>query len=166
MDKLLQPESGLIIWTIVTFLSLVAILRVFAWKPILEALNNREGKIKSDLERAEKSQKEAEALRLKFESQLAEAQKSIQEMMAKAHADGERSRAQLVAAAREESEKILEKGRKDLSAEADRLKDELRKEVAEISLAMVEKILPRSVDQKVQEQVLRESLKSLSEVSK
>ena len=161
MDLLLQPHTGLMIWTVVTFLCLVLVLTKAAWKPILNGLNTRESKIKNDLERAEKSQQEAEALRLQFESKLAEAQKTIQDMLAKARADAEKSRAQLMEVAKGESEKILEKGRKDLSAETDRLKEELRQEVAGLSVAIAEKILQRSVDGKIQEEVLKDSLKKI-----
>ena len=121
MDALLQPNTGLVIWTVVTFLCLVLILTKAAWKPILDGLNNRESKIKSDLERAEKAQKEAESLRQNFEMQMTEAQKTIQNMMAQAKADGEKTRAQLLSAARDEANKIVEKGRKDLAGETDHL---------------------------------------------
>jgi len=101
MEKLLQPNTGLMIWTIVTFVLLLLVLTKAAWKPILEGLNQREGKIRSDLERAEQAQKEAETLRLKFESQLAEAQKKVQEMLTHARAESDRSRAQMLATARD-----------------------------------------------------------------
>src|ERR1051325_5559738 len=104
MDALLQPNTGLVIWTVVTFLCLVLVLTKAAWKPILDGLNNRESKIKSDLERAEEARREAETLRQNFEGQLAVAQKNIQNMMAQAKADGEKTRAQLLADAREEAE--------------------------------------------------------------
>ncbi len=166
MDALLNPNTGLVIWTIVTFLLLVLILTKAAWKPILDGLNNRESKIKGDLDRAEKAQKESEALRLKFESQLADAQKTIQDMMAQAKADGEKTRAQLLSAAREESEKIVEKGRRDLAGETDRLKDELRGEVSGLAIQMAEKVLSRSIDPKVQEQVLKDSLQEIAATKK
>lgn len=166
MDKLLQPDTGLIIWTWVTFIILSLVLAKAAWKPILTGLGEREGKIRSDLERAEKSQADAELLRQKYETQLAEAQRTIQEMVTQAKKDGERTRAELLAAAKEESEKILEKGRRDLAGETDRLKGELRGELAGLSVAIAEKILNRSVDKNVQEDVLKESLKSLAEVRK
>jgi len=163
MDKLLQPDTGLVIWTIVTFLCLVLILTKTTWKPILEALNKREGKIRSDLDRAEKSQQEAEALRQKYEAQLAEAQRSIQEMMTRARADADKARAELVGAAKHESERLLEKGRQDLVGETERLKQELRGEVAGLSVSIAEKILNRSVDPKIQQDVLKDSLKSIHE---
>jgi F-type H+-transporting ATPase subunit b len=164
MDALLQPNTGLVIWTVVTFLCLVLVLTKAAWKPILDGLNSRESKIKSDLERAETAQKEAEALRLKFETQLAEAQKTILSMMAEAKADGEKTRAQILTTAREEAVKIVEKGRKDLAGETDRLKGELRSEVAGLAVLIAEKVLAHSIDHKVQEQVLKDSLKEIAEV--
>lgn len=161
MDLLLQPNTGLVIWTIVTFLLLVLVLTKAVWKPILTGLNNRESKIKSDLERAEKAQKDAEALRQSFEVQMADAQKTIQNMMAQAKADGEKTRAQLLSTARDEAEKIVEKGRKDLVGETDRLKDDLRNEVSGLAVLMAEKVLARSIDAKVQEQILKESLQEI-----
>lgn len=166
MEKLLQPDFGLMFWTLVTFILLLLVLKKAAWKPILDGLSKREGKIRTDIERAEAAQKEAEALRQKYESQLADAQKTIQDLVTQARADGERTRAQLTTAAKEEAEKILEKGRKDLTAETDRLKDELRKEVAQISLNMTEKILEHSVDSKVRENVLNNSIDKLKAASR
>lgn len=164
MENLLQPHTGLMVWTVVTFLGLVAVLGAFVWKPILSGLQAREGKIKSDLERAEKAQKDAEALRLQFESQLSEAQKTIQQMMAQARSDAERSRIQMLESSKQEAERLLEKGRKDLAGETERLKLELQNEVAVLSVSIAEKILERSIDSHIQTQVLKESLKTLEGV--
>jgi len=165
MDKLLQPDLGLMVWTAVTFLTLVFILTKFVWKPILHGINNREDKIREDLARAEKSQMEAEKTRQKYETQLAEAQRTIQDMITQARQEGEKARAELLASAKSESEKIVEKGRRDLEGETDKLRVKLRTEVAELSLSVAEKILNRSVDKKMQEDIFQDSLKSVSEVS-
>jgi F-type H+-transporting ATPase subunit b len=164
MDKLLQPDTGLMVWTVVTFLALVFILAKFAWKPILDGINQREQKIRGDIERAEKSQSEAEQLRRDYETQLAQAQKTVQDLVAQARQDAEKARGELVAAAKSESEKILEKGRKDLANETDRLRSQLRSEVADLSLSVAEKILGRSVDKKIQDEILKDSLKSVGGV--
>jgi F-type H+-transporting ATPase subunit b len=166
VEKILQPDFGLMFWTVVTFLLLVIVLKKAAWKPILDGLNQREGKIRSDIERAEAAQKEAEALRLKYETQLAEAQRTIQDMVSQARADGDKTRAQLTAQAKEEADKILEKGRKDLSMETERLKEELKKQVNELSLELAEKILERSIDGKVREGLLKDSLDKLKAASR
>ena len=166
MDKLLNPDIGLMVWTVVTFLVLVLILKKAAWKPILDGLEKREGRIRSDLDRAEKAQAEAEDLRRRYETQLAEAQRRIQEMVNQAKADGDRTRAEIIAEAKAESERLLEKGRRDLEGEAERLKGELKKDVAGLSVTMAEKILARSVDPKLQEEILSQSLSEISEVKR
>lgn len=165
MDKLLQPNFGLMVWTAVTFLTVVFILAKFVWKPILAGINSRESKIREDLDRAEKSQAEAEKTRQKYEAQLAEAQRTIQDMISQARTESERSRSELLASAKSEAEKIVEKGRRDLEGETDKLRLKLRSEVAELSLSMAEKILHRAVDKKVQDEVFKDSLKGVSEVS-
>lgn len=165
MDKLLNPDLGLIITTIITFALLVFILKKAAWKPILEGINQREGKIRGDLDRAEKAQVDAEALRQKYESQLTEAQRTIQDMVGQARKDAERARADLLTLAKEESERTLEKGRRDLTGETEKLKSELRTEVAGLSMAIAEKIINRSLDKSVQEDVLKEALKNVKGVN-
>lgn len=166
MEKLLQPDTGLMIWTVVTFLLLVLVLTKAAWKPILDGLNQREGKIRSDLDRAESAQKDAEALRLKYESQLADAQKTIQDMVSQARVDGERTRAELVSAAKDEAAKTLEKGRRDLSGETERLKEELRQHVSDLSLGMAEKVLLRSVDTTLRDDVMKDSIEKIKGVAR
>lgn len=146
------------VWTIVTFLLVLLVLTKTAWKPILDALNKREKKIKDDLERAENSQKEAEALRQKYETQLAGAQKSVLDMINQASVEGEKTRSKILEEAKKESGRILEKGRQELAGEAERLKQELRKDVAELSVDIAEKILGKAVDQKLQEEVVKSSL--------
>ncbi len=161
MEKLLQPDFGLMIWTAVSFIILLAVLGRYAWKPILEGLEKREKRIRDDIERAEKSQKEAEALRLKYEADLTEAQRKMQDMVNGARLESEKTREKLLQAAKEESDRLIEKGRRDLEVEADRLKEELKKDVADISLQISEKIVGRSVDKKVAHEVMEESLAAI-----
>lgn len=162
MDNILNPDIGLIVTTIVTFLLLVFVLKKAAWKPILDGINQREGKIRDDLDRAEKAQADAEALRVKYEAQLNEAQRTIQEMVGQAKKDAERTRAELLSAAKEESQRVLDKGRRDLAGEADKLKLELRNEVAGLSVSIAEKIVHRAIDPRVQDEILKDSLKAIA----
>ena len=59
---MLNPNPGLIIWTIVTFVLLIILLKKFAWKPLLEALQRREESVRNSIERAERAKQEAERL--------------------------------------------------------------------------------------------------------
>lgn len=166
MDKLLQPDTGLMIWTIVTFLLVVLVLTKAAWKPILAGIDSREARIREDIARAEKANSDAAALRERYESQLGEAQRTIQEMVAQARTDGERTRSELIAAAKAEADRLVEKGRRDLAGETDKLRMELRKEVAALSVEVAEKVIKRSVDLKMADDIVNDSIRSVSEAKR
>lgn len=166
MDKLLQPDTGLMIWTVATFLLLLLILSKTAWKPILDGVAARERKIREDIERAEKANADAASLRQAYEAQLAASQREMQQMVSQARSEAEKSRAEMVSAAKAEAERIVEKGRKDLVGETDRLRDELRSELAALSVSIAEKILARSIDKKTADEVLKDSLKAVTEVKR
>jgi len=61
-NPLIQPDPGLFIWTIVTFLVLLALLAKFAWRPLLQALESRQERIRKSLEDAERARQELERL--------------------------------------------------------------------------------------------------------
>ena len=73
MSPLLSPSYGLIVWTLLAFLTILIILKKFAWKPILEALKERENSIQNALDAAEKAKKEMASLNASNEKILQDA---------------------------------------------------------------------------------------------
>ncbi|MFI5360740.1 MAG: F0F1 ATP synthase subunit B [Elusimicrobiota bacterium] len=161
MDKLLNPDTGLMIWVILTFLSLVAILKLFAWGPLLGAIEAREGRIKADREGAEKARAEAERIQKDFEAQMAGVQAKTKELLAAATKDGEALRAKLKAEAEADAQAIKDKTMADLASEKNRLVGELRKETADIAVQAAEKLMRKTVDAGVQKTVLDGFFKDL-----
>ncbi|MBI3288677.1 MAG: F0F1 ATP synthase subunit B [Elusimicrobia bacterium] len=161
MDKLLNPDTGLMIWTIVTFFSLVAILKMFAWGPLLKAIDDREARLKADREAAEKARCEAERIQKELEAQMSGVQAKSKELLAAAAKDGEALRAKLKAEAEADAQAIKIKTAGELAAEKDRLVSDLRKEVAQLSVLAAEKLLRKSVDDGVQKSVLEGFFKDL-----
>jgi F-type H+-transporting ATPase subunit b len=161
MDKLLTPDTGLMIWVIVTFLCLVGILKLFAWGPLLAAIEAREGRIKADREGAEKARAEAERIQKDFEAQMAAVQAKSKELLAAAMKDGEALRAKLKAEAEADAQGIKDKTMADLAAEKNRLVGELRKETADIAVKAAEKLMRKTVDAGVQKTVLDGFFKDL-----
>ncbi|MDE2141835.1 MAG: F0F1 ATP synthase subunit B [Elusimicrobia bacterium] len=161
MDKLIVPDTGLMFWTIVTFLCLVFILKKAAWGPLLHAIEEREGRIKADREGAEKARSEAERIQKEFEAHMAGAQAKAKEMLAAALKDGEALRAKLKAEAESDAQAIKDKTTADLAAEKNRLVGELRKEVASLSVLAAEKLMRKTVDAGVQKTVLDGFFKDL-----
>lgn len=161
MDTLLNPDSGLVIWTIVTFLSLVFLLQKFAWGPLLGAIEERESKMKADLDGARAARDQAQAIKTDLEAQLTKVEAKSRDLLAQAAKDGDTLRASLKAAAEADAQKIRDKTMAELGEEKRRLVGELRKEVVELSVMAAEKLVRKSVDDGVQKSVLDAFFKDL-----
>lgn len=161
MDKLLNPDTGLLIWTIVTFVALVVILKLTAWGPLLHAIEEREAKLKADLDGAQAARAGAEKIKAELDAQIADMNAKTREMLAQAQKDAETLRSQLKASAEADSAKIREKTMADLAEEKERLVRDLRKEVAGLSVLAAERLLRKSVDEGVQKTVLEGFYKDL-----
>jgi len=156
MDTLLDPDSGLIIWTIASFLILVFLLKSVAWKPLLAAVEAREKRLRDEREAAEKARTEAEKIQKELETRMNEAQAEAKKLISKAGADGEALRARLKKEAQDDAKNIIEKTRTQLGEEKRRLIGELRSEVATLSVKAAEKLMGKSVDAGVQKNVLNQ----------
>lgn len=161
MDKLIVPDTGLMFWTIVTFLSLVAVLKFAAWGPLLKAVDEREARLRADREAAEKARADAERIQKELEAQLSGVQAKSKELIAAATRDGEALRARLKAEAEADAQSIKDKTAADLAAEKNRLVGELRQEVSKLSVLAAEKLMRKSVDDGVQKTVLEGFFKDL-----
>lgn len=166
MEKLLQPDTGLMFWTIVTFLTMVFLLKTFAWGPLLRAIEERERHMKEEREAAEKARQEAQKIQADLEARLAGLEAKSREVLAQAQKDAEALRAKHSQEAKDEAERLMEKTRAALDEEKRRLVGELRKEVAELSVAAAEKLVRKSVDQNVRKTVLDQFFQDLEKTKK
>lgn len=163
MDALLNPDTGLIIWTIMSFLILVGLLKAFAWGPLLHSIEAREAKMREERERAEKARSEAERIQGELEARLAKAADEARSVLAQAGKDGEALRATLKTSAEAEAKALLEKARAQLDEDRRRIVAELRHEVAALSVLAAERLVKKSVDQGVQKAVLDQFFGELAE---
>jgi F-type H+-transporting ATPase subunit b len=154
MDRLLSPDTGLIIWTVVTFLILVVVLKKFAWGPLIAAIEDREAKLKADRDAAQTARGASEQLKAELESEIAALEARGREVLSRAAKEGEELRLKLQAAASAEARKIKEKALAELVEEKERLVGELRREVADLSVLAAGKLLQKSVDAGVERKVL------------
>jgi len=154
LDTLLQPDKGLLIWTVVSFLVLVGLLRVFAWGPLLAAVDAREARLREERERAEAARREAESIRGELSARLAGAEGEMREIIAKAGREAEAIRTSAHRTSEEDAKRLMAKARRELEEEKQRLMGELRREVSSLSVLAAERLLRRSVDPGVQKDVL------------
>src|SRR5688572_4193745 len=94
-NPLVQPDPGLYIWTIATFLLLVALLAKFAWRPLLQALEDRQATIRAALDDARKAREELQAVHAQSERLLNEARVEAGQILARTREDAARLREEL-----------------------------------------------------------------------
>jgi len=142
MDKLFGEFSiGLFFWQVVLFLALLFLLRKFAWKPILSAVNEREAKISDSLELAEKTKAEMAALQASNENLLKEARAERDGMIKDAKETASQMVAEAKEKAKEEGNKMLASARESINAEKAAAINELKTQVASFSIEIAEKIV-------------------------
>ncbi len=160
-NALLQFEPGLMIWTVVTFLVTFVALRLIAWKPILGALDEREGRIRASLEKADQAREEAERAIAENKANMEASLRRSQELVAEARQEAERVRAQAREEAREEARKIMDEGRRQLETERHLAVAELRQEAAGLAIRAAEHLLKKNVGEPENRRLVEEFLEQL-----
>jgi F-type H+-transporting ATPase subunit b len=161
VDRLLQPDIGLIVCTAITFLALVAVLGKFAWRPLLAALKSREDGIRRAIEDAQSARSTADKLKAQYEQELAKAQDKAAQMLAQAQAESQKLREQMLKDTDAESRRLKEQTQRQLEEEKSRISRELRQEVAGLSVRVAEKLLRHSVDRKENEALVKGFMQDL-----
>lgn len=166
MGDILNPDFGLMFWTVVTFLSLVFILGKFAWGPLLHAIEEREEKMRSERAAAEKARAEAQRIQVELEAKLDAIDAKAKEVLAAASKEAEALRARHSAEAKGEADRLMAKTRAQLEEDKRHLVADLREEVAALSVAAAEKLMRKSVDAGVKKAVLDEFFSDLDKQGK
>ncbi len=161
MQHLLTPDVGLMFWTIVTFLLTVFILRKVAWGPFLKVIDEREARIKLEMETTQKNREEMERLKKEYEDQLLTIESRAKALLAQAQSEGVRAKETILKEAQDSARKLTDKTQQQLEVEKERLIRELRNEAGSLSVQLAEKLMKQSVDEKVQERILQDFMKSL-----
>lgn len=159
MEKLLGEFSiGLFFWQTLLFLGLLLLLRKFAWKPILNAVNEREQKISDSINQAEKAQQELEALKSQNEDLLKEARAERDGMIKDAKATASKMVEDAKSIAKEEGAKLLVSARESINAEKAAAITELKTQVAAFSIEIAEKIVREELSSADKQKALADKL--------
>ncbi len=144
-NPLVQPDPGLFIWTIVTFLILLWLLTKFAWKPLLGMLQKREDTIRQSLDDAEKARDELAKLQEKSEQLIAEARTEAQNIVAEGKAAGEKLKTETMDNARQQADVLLKNAEQQIQAETEKAITEIKKEVVDLSLEVAGKLIRKNL---------------------
>lgn len=143
---MLDINPGLILWTIITFLILLVILRAVAWKPLLAALTAREEKIRTALQEADDAQQEARRLLEEHRRQLALAEEQSQRVIREGREMGERLKAEIMDKANASSRHMIDQAREEIQREKEEALGQLRSEVADLAVMAAGKLLDANLD--------------------
>jgi F-type H+-transporting ATPase subunit b len=149
MEKLINEFSfGLFFWQLLIFVGLILILKKFAWKPILDTLNERENSIKESLESAQKAKDEFSKIKADNEKILNEARKERDFIISDAKKSGRLIIEDAKNAAKLESEKIIENARESMTNEKKLILKDLKSQVIDLSVDIASKILKKELNKK------------------
>jgi F-type H+-transporting ATPase subunit b len=161
MNPLVQPDPGLYIWTILTFLVLVTLLRMFAWKPLLEALERRQDTIRKSLDDARQAKQELERLNVEAQRILAQARGEAEAIVTRTRDDAARLREELRQKAQQEASGIVRNAEQQIELETARALQQIRNEAVDLSVAIASKLLQRNVSREDNERLIDETFRQL-----
>ena len=157
----LTVEGGLMFWTIVVFLILLAVLKRFAWPAVLGAVEAREKALEEQLAEAERNRAESAALLEEHKKLIATAKTQAHAVLAESKALAEKERAVALEKTRQEQEELLARARRDIQSERDRAITELRREAVDLSLAAASKLIGERLDSSTDRKLVLDYLASL-----
>ena len=149
MEKLISEFSfGLFFWQLLIFIFLLLLLKKFAWKPILDSVNERESFIKNAMLEAEKARNEMASIEESNQKVLKEARAEREALLKDARATGAEIIAQSKIDAQTEANKIIAQAQETIRNEKRAAVNELKNQVAQISLEIAEKVIDKELDNK------------------
>jgi F-type H+-transporting ATPase subunit b len=158
---LVSPNVGLMIWTLLVFGISLWILGKYAFPRISEALEKRQHAIEESIEASERTRREADELLAEYRERLAEARNQAEEIVTRARKTGESTEAEIVADARVKREEMMEQTRREIEAETRRAIQQIRNEVADLTVLATEKVTRKSLTGEDQRRLVDEALAEL-----
>ena len=154
-----SPPLMALTW--VTFALLLWILYRVAWKPVLKALDTREQTIRKALEDADQARAEAVAMEARTKDMLREAQAQARQFQAEAKTAAQDAARAIEAQAKASAKAMTEDAQRAIQAATERARAELRRETAELAVALAEKVVAANMDQERNRALVRELMKEL-----
>ena len=155
---LVSPNPGTIFWMVIIFGIVLFILRKFAWAPILKALKEREESISNALSSADLARKEVAGLKADNEKIIAEARKDRDIILKEAKEIKEKIVAEAKEKAAQEDQKTIDQARQQIEAEKTAAISEIKKQVAELSVMIAEKVIKKELEKKGEQEKMVDGL--------
>jgi F-type H+-transporting ATPase subunit b len=155
------PSTGEIVWSVISFAILLAVLAKVAFPPVARIMAQRSERIREDLEAADAARREAEALRAQREAELQGARDDARRILDEARHAAEALRAEAERRAREEAQQIRAQVEAQLAAERAQVVRALRAEVADLAVDLAGKIIERELDRAASDPLIEAFLREV-----
>ena len=162
-NPLVQPDPGLFIWTILTFLVLVALLAKFAWRPLLQALESRQDSIRKSLDDVQKAKQDLERLHAESAEIIRQSRVEADAIVTQSRGDAERLREEMKQKARAEADTIVKNAERQIQLETGRAIQQIRREAVDLSVMIASKLIQRNLTKEDNEQLIEEALKQVEQ---
>ena len=157
-NPLVQLDPGLYIWTILTFVVLLALLAKFAWRPLLQALDERQAQIRKSLDDAQQARQELERVQHESAQLIARARVDADAIVSQSRADAERLRQELRDSARAEAATLLKNAEKQIELQTLQAVRQIRGEAVDLSVMIAEKLIGRHLSKEDNERLIAETI--------
>jgi len=157
-SALVTPSPGLMIWTLVIFFITMYLLKRLAFGRIAQYIDERRTAVRENLESAERSRTEAQALFEDYKAKLAEARSEASQIVERSRKTSEELSRQMREEANQQRERDLTAARAAIQAETRQSLDQIKNEVAELTVLATEKVVGRSLDEAEQRRLVEEAL--------
>jgi F-type H+-transporting ATPase subunit b len=158
---LVSPDIGLMIWTLLVFVISMVVLSKLAFPRIAEALDRRQRAIEEAIDTAEQTRIKADALLEEYRERLHQARAQADEIVARARKTAENNEAKTIAEAKRKREELMEQARRDIEQETRRALQEIRAEVADLTVLATEKVTRKTLTEADQKRLVDEALSEL-----
>jgi F-type H+-transporting ATPase subunit b len=158
---LVSPNVGLMIWTLLVFGISMWLLAKLAFPRISAALEKRQHAIEESIDAAERTRREADRLLAEYRERLAEARSQADDIVTRARRTGEAAEAEILTEARGKREEMMEQTRREIESETRRAIQQIRSEVADLTIAATEKVTRKTLDTEDQRRLVEEALSEL-----
>jgi F-type H+-transporting ATPase subunit b len=158
---LITPNVGLMIWTLILFGVSMYILARLAFPRISAALDRRQHAIEEAIDTAEQMRRQADELLAEYRARLTEARRQAEEIIERARKAGEAHERESEEEAKTRRERLMEQARRDIEAETRRAIQEIRQEVADLTVLATEKVTRKTLTEEDQRRLVEEALREL-----
>ncbi len=160
-NPLVQLDPGLFIWTIVTFLALLTLLTKFAWRPLLQALEERQEGIRKSLDDVAQARQELQRLHEESAQIIAKARADADAVIVKSRADADRLREDMKQKARAEAEGVVRNAERQIQLETQRALQQIRHEAVDLSVMIASKIIQRNLSKDDNERLINDAIRQV-----